>query len=226
MVFGDEMKNYRLRERKLRIWGKDYLVLRYLWSNIKSAVEKAYASIDISPLKVLDLGCGHKPYSDLFKDSCYIGLDISIVNTSPDVLADSSNLPIKSASVDIVLSTQVLEHVPEPPFLIREAYRVVKPGGILILTAPFYGPLHEEPYDFYRFTKYGLEHLIRKAGFTHYEICADGGDWAQIFLSINQQLRKRYTAPFRIIMNILGVTINYIFPKESSPSNYTLIATK
>ena len=74
--------------------------------------------------------------------------------------------------------------------MINECFRVLKPGGALVLTGPFYWPIHEEPYDYYRYTRYGLEYMLQKAGFATWEIRPDGGDWAQILLSINLKVSK------------------------------------
>lgn len=79
--------------------------------------------------------------------------------------------------------------------MISESYRVLKPGAFFLLTGPFYWPLHEEPYDFFRFTKYGFESMLSEAGYNHVRSRPPGGDWAQIFLSINLKL-KTIVGPF------------------------------
>jgi SAM-dependent methyltransferase len=220
------MNQPRLVTRKLRIWKRDYLSYRYLWNNIKWAVQKVRGETNNSNPFVLDVGCGNKPYTDLFEGCQYKGMDCTTVNSSPDIIGDASNIPLESNTVDIVFSTQVLEHVPEPQAMLKECYRVLKPGGFLILTCPFYWPLHEEPFDFYRFTKYGLENLLLHTGFSSWDLKADGGSWAQIFLSINLQLRKKYLAPLWVIINIVGELLDKLDYTESSPANYTLIAKK
>jgi ubiquinone/menaquinone biosynthesis C-methylase UbiE len=72
--------------------------------------------------------------------------------------------------VDAVLSTQVLEHVADPLSVLAEFFRVLKPDGRLWLTAPFVWYLHEEPYDYYRFTSHGLRFLLERAGFIEIEV--------------------------------------------------------
>jgi len=174
---------------------------------------------------VLDIGCGEKPYRDLFSECDYIGLNHSAENADPDLVGDALNLPIKSDTVHIVFTTQVIEHVPEPQKMIDECFRVLKPGGSLVLTGPFYWPIHEEPYDFYRYTRYGLEHLLKNAGFQTWEIRADGGDWAQILLSINLKISKKLF-PLRILVNCLGLLSEKLNTSEMVPANYTLKAFK
>ncbi len=220
------MKNFRLSSRQLKIWRQDYLTYVYLWSNIQCAVQKILQETDNSQTFVLDVGCGHKPYIDLFEGCYYQGLDRTRDDSSPDIIGDALNIPVNTSTVDIVFSTQVIEHVSEPQTMINECYRVLKPNGFLILTGPFYWPLHEEPYDFHRFTKYGFGNLLSKAGFSTWEIKADGGDWAQIFLSINLKLNGKLIKPLWMIFNYLGQFLDAIDHTEKSPANYTIVAKK
>lgn len=215
----------RIKTRKLSIFKQDYLVYRYLWPNIEWAVARARSQVKVATPLVLDVGCGNKPYADLFEGCDYKGLDWTDVDAEPDIISDVSNIPLDAETVDIVFSTQVIEHVPDPYAMIRECHRVLKkPGGILILTGPFYWPLHEEPYDFHRFSKYGFENLLKEAGFSQWEIKADGGDWAQIFLSINLRLSGLFAIPFWMVFNYAGAILDNFFHRELSPSNYTIIA--
>ena len=77
-----------------------------------------------------------------------------------DHVCDLSQIPVESGKYDLVLMTQVLEHLPEPAKVLRELYRVLKPGGTLWLSTPFYYEEHEVPYDFYRYSQYGLRHFL------------------------------------------------------------------
>jgi SAM-dependent methyltransferase len=83
----------------------------------------------------------------------------------PDIAASANAIPVPESSFDAVLMTQVLEHVPEPLEVLREAFRLLVPKGKLHLTAPLVWELHELPHDYYRYTEKGLEHLLAKAGF-------------------------------------------------------------
>jgi hypothetical protein len=94
----------------------------------------------------------------------------------------------------------------------------------LILTGPFYWPLHEEPHDYYRFTKYGFQNLLKVAGYSSWEIWPDGGDWTQIFLSINLQLQRTCFIPLVIIFNLSGLIMEFLDHREKIPANYTIIA--
>jgi SAM-dependent methyltransferase len=119
--------------------------------------------------RVLDAGAGDAPYRELFAHCEYLTADWehSPHSGAPasDLVGSLESLPVEDESFDAALSTQVLEHVAEPADVLRELFRVLRPGGHLYLTVPLVGELHEEPYDFYRYTPYGLRHLLDKAGF-------------------------------------------------------------
>jgi SAM-dependent methyltransferase len=129
--------------------------------------------------RVLDIGCGTKPYRRLFPAATqYVGTETNRTFTPgsrADVSAFGEALPFRAGAFDAVVCTEVLEHVPEPSDFLREVFRVIAPGGVLLLTTPQTWGLHEEPYDFYRYTKYGLEYLFRKAGFEIVEISPTTG---------------------------------------------------
>lgn len=220
------MGKHRLRKRRLRIWKADYLTCKYLWPNIERMIGLAKDAASVPCPLVLDVGCGHKPYRECFGDVCYLGMDFTTDDSSPDFLGNACMIPICTGAVDIVLCTQVIEHVPEPEEMLREFHRVLRPGGSLILTGPMYWPLHEEPYDFYRFTKYGFMHLLKKSGFGRWEILEDGGDWAQILLAVNLRLEGRLAAPLRCAINVAGVVLNMLSTSKVSPANYTIWARR
>ena len=132
---------------------------------------------------LLDVGCGKKPYENLFTNvTQYVGIDLTSTihgQSRIDVFATSLALPFKDQSVDSVLCTEVLEHVPDPRRALQEIHRVTKPGGGLLLTVPLSEQLHEEPFDFYRFTKYGLYFLLEKTGWKVCRIYNRGGVWLE-----------------------------------------------
>jgi SAM-dependent methyltransferase len=125
--------------------------------------------------EVLDIGCGSKPYRPLLIGATgYVGLD-SDPTRGPDVVGSALDLPFQDASFDSVLCNEVIEHVPDPQLALREIHRVLRPGGLLYLTAPQAWGLHYEPEDYFRYTKYGISHLLNKAGFQLFEIRQMGG---------------------------------------------------
>src|SRR5690606_38821261 len=129
-------------------------------------------------------GCGNKPYESWYKPltASQVGCDIIQSDKNRvDVLCPATALSFKDNSFDSILCTQVLEHVFEHDKLISEVFRVLRPGGNIILTVPFAWELHEEPYDFFRYTKHSLKLLFEKAGFDINYIKPNGGKWAAIY---------------------------------------------
>ncbi len=120
--------------------------------------------------KLLDLGCGEKPYRLIYDDVCEssIGMDVETCKHEQkyvDVFASADQIPCEDASFDAVLCTNVLEHVANAGKAFQEISRVLKMEGYLIVAVPFLYPVHEAPYDYYRYTKYGIEHQLKKNGF-------------------------------------------------------------
>ncbi|TSC57844.1 MAG: type 11 methyltransferase [Candidatus Peregrinibacteria bacterium Greene0416_19] len=120
---------------------------------------------------ILDIGGGTgKRYRGFFPHATSIrALDIN-PDLKPDIVGDAEAMPIPDASIDGVVCSQMLEHVPHPSRALAEMYRVLKPGGKAILTVPQLNELHEEPHDYYRYTKHGLKTLCEEAGFRIVEL--------------------------------------------------------
>lgn len=124
--------------------------------------------------RCVDVGAGTAPYQKLVSPytSEYIVADYADTRKSMFareegvfVEADAMNLPFESATMDTVLLTQVLEHVADPKKALGEARRILREEGVLIISVPFIYQAHAEPYDFWRFSEYGLRHLIAEEGF-------------------------------------------------------------
>jgi len=119
---------------------------------------------------VLDVGCGSKPYANLFSNaSSYEGLDIDQPRNRErgfaDHFYDGGDFPFPDASFDNVVCSQVLEHVFDPDRFCEELARIIVPGGKLLLTVPFIWDEHEQPWDSRRYTSFGLRDLMEKSGF-------------------------------------------------------------
>lgn len=182
--------------------------------------------------KLLDIGCGSKPYKRIFSTvDCYIGVDLS-ENSKADVIGNAMKLPFASETFDTVLTTQVLEHVPEPSRMIEEMYRVMRPDGYLILTAPQTGQLHGEPHDYYRFTKHGLCYLLEKNGFIVDYIKARGGFWITVgnmfvvYISSFRPILNAIMRPVAIIVQIMAPLLDLLRFWELDTLGYLVIARK
>lgn len=156
--------------------------------------------------RVFDLGCGWKPFKQFFTGQDYIGLDYT-AERDADIVGSADNIPLADNAFNTVLCLEVLEHTPEPAQVIAECHRILKPEGILYITAPMTWYLHYEPYDFYRFTKYGLKHLCEQNGFEVVELEKIGGFTFYFFLRLTEALHdwlKYIFAPIRIIPGTKG----------------------
>src|SRR4051812_33310797 len=111
--------------------------------------------------RVLDLGAGDAPYRELFAHADYKTHDwaasVHEGARDADYVGSADALPIDDASMDAVVCTQVLEHVPAPLAVLTEINRILRPGGSVFLTAPLTWELHELPHDYFRYTGPGLE---------------------------------------------------------------------
>ncbi len=127
----------------------------------------------ISPGSVIiDLGAGRSDFRELFT-----GFKVCAVDFYPypgiSVVADlSKHLPFRDSCADVIVLSNVLEHMAEPDLLFEECRRLLKPGGTLLATVPFMIEVHQRPYDFWRYTDINLERLLRRHGFEKQEIIA------------------------------------------------------
>jgi len=121
---------------------------------------------------VLDFGCGSKPYRQYFINATsYTGIDIEVSghdhkNEEIDIYYDGKVIPMAANTFDHVFSTEVFEQIFNIDDVLPEIKRVLKPGGTLLITCPFVWPEHEQPYDFARYTSFGIKHVLEKHGFT------------------------------------------------------------
>ncbi len=129
---------------------------------------------------VLDAGAGECAYKRYFAHCNYKAIDLALGEPNwnyshLDYIGPLDRMPIPDAAFDVVLCTQVLEHLEHPQESIVEMFRVLRPGGRLYMTVPMAHPEHQVPYDFFRYTSYGLRSLCQIAGFSEIRTEAFGG---------------------------------------------------
>jgi SAM-dependent methyltransferase len=157
-----------------RRWDLDLLFRTYLFiprKILRDTVREFGARLDG---RMLDVGCGNQQYRRFVKCRQYYGVEWNLAKRPP-VVGDVMRIPFGDAVFDSALCTEVLEHVPEPGSCLDEIRRVVKPGGTVFFTVPMTMYTHSEPYDFYRYTEYGLRYLLDKHGFEIVDLRRLGG---------------------------------------------------
>ena len=145
--------------------------------------------------KLLDIGCGTKPYKDIFSVDEYIGLEIADGanrnNKHADVFYDGKKFPFSDKTFDSILISQVFEHVFNPEEFLQEVNRVTKMGGMLLMTVPFVWDEHEQPYDYARYTSFGLKYILGKYGFEIIEHKKSCNGIELVFQLINSYFYKK-----------------------------------
>ena len=186
---------------------------------------------------VLDVGCGGQPYRKMFSQiEFYVGMDLPS-NGCVNVYGDGQSLPFFGAVFDTVLCNEVLEHVPEPSQFMAEVGRVLKPGGVLLLTTPQTWGLHHEPHDFYRYTKYGLRYLAEKNGFIVIEVFPTCGMWATVAQRMADTVIYNYAVgrsqPFVRVLSLIlapvlmaGYGLDKLFGKRGDTLDHVMVAKK
>ena len=194
---------------------------------------------------LLDLGCGLKPYEKLFARHVdrYFGIEYSpgsgFRGNAADLFADAAAIPLAADSVDTVLCTEVLEHVPDPDKVISEVARVLRPGGIFLCTAPFVYPVHDS-YDFFRYSPRGLATIMKRHGLEVEEVVPLSGTGLTLAIMLNLYwyelfMWRKLLYPVGIILrpllllltfviNITGWIFEKIFPSTLMAFDHLTVA--
>lgn len=152
--------------------------------------------------RLLDAGCGRVPYRRYFKKITeYIAMD-SKQNSSVDIIGSVCDMPFKNKEFDSIICSEVLEHLSEPEKGVSEISRILKDSGLLYLTVPMCWRLHYEPDDYYRFTKYGLEYLLKKSGFEILTMERIGGFFSYVAVRLIDIFVLRIFFPFVSLFGI------------------------
>lgn len=211
-----------------RLWSQ----FGYVNRQLTSVVRDLLGSARLGPRDVvLDFGCADRPYRALLPNGiAYIGADLP-GNPSADVeIGVDGHLPLSDATVDLVLSTQVLEHVEEPSKYLSECFRVLKPGGSLLLTTHGIMYYHRDPEDYWRWTCAGLRRVLERHGFEVMELrgllglgsaalqlLQDGTVWR-----LPRRLRRLYV----VLMQWFIVLVDRMYSEQSRAENSWTIAIR
>lgn len=194
-------------------------ILRSHWHDAHKLSRDSIAQLVMSAAPyvygdLLDVGCGMKPYEVLLgvRTTNWTGIDFAdspAGHTRADVFGSALDMPFPSGSFDTVLCTQVAEHVAEPMRLFAECARVLRPGGHLILTTPQTEETHEQPYDYFRYTRYGLQYLAETQGLQVSVLQPFGGAAQTFALLAARELPKAYgVPPLHAMANVVVAAIN------------------
>ncbi|HLD32525.1 MAG TPA: class I SAM-dependent methyltransferase [Candidatus Peribacteraceae bacterium] len=153
-----------------------------------------------SDAKTLDIGCGNDQYGELFPNRTTLDIEAR-PGVKVDIIADAHDLSqIKNDTFGVVLCTEVLEHLHTPSQAIAEFNRILKPGGLLLLSTRFIFPIHDAPGDYYRFTKYGLQYLLREFAIEELKSETSTGETlAVLYQRIGFQCSTLGFRPFKLV---------------------------
>jgi len=239
-------KNIPGTEGQARLTPKPWDYSCYLLLELKRAIisildkeAKLLSAKSQSPQPVVvDFGCGTCPYEPLFTERSfeYIGADLRGNEQAKVQFAPGERLPFEDASVDVVFSSQVLEHVEEVQEYLNECNRILKPGGLLLLSTHGYWTYHGYPDDFYRWTFHGLKRTIEKAGFSVDQMIPCVGPLAYTTHLRNQLVRgflykfAPFSLPLIVLTNIVSALLqpleDSITPQQVKSENAAVYAVE
>lgn len=204
------MKSFLRRNRK-RI--EEKLVSKPAWQYFSPIILSQYRIVLPQILtyahgRLIDLGCGKMPYREKILPfvTQYDGLDLFSQSDQIKYQCSIEQIdPVDENSYETAISIEVLEHVPRPWRAVSEVFRILSPGGVFILSVPHLSRLHDEPHDYYRYTKYGLSALLTGAGFESIQIHEKGG----IFSFIGHQFSS-FIIPLTWSIPIISQTTYFL----------------
>ncbi len=208
------IEKVHLKEKITFILAPRFLTKMYILDSIKLMLKK-YGK-DFYGKKLLDVGCGSKPYAPMFRKLGveYTGIDFKSYSPNktfspelPDLYFDANytknfRLPkFKTGSYDIITSFEVLEHSKEPEVFFEEASRILKKGGYLVVSVPFIWELHMLPYDYYRYSEFKIRDFCEKNNFTIIETINRGNAFSTILqLSIIAVTEQKWPFALRVLI--------------------------
>jgi len=211
-----------------------YIIRRGLYKSIKKHSLKLDG-------KLLDFGCGSKPYRKLFEVSQYVGLDIEESghdnsNEDIDVNYDGKTIPFEDNYFDSVFTSEVFEHIFNLDEILTELNRVCKIDAKLLITIPFVWDEHEIPYDFARYTSFGIKHLLERHGFEIIELEKTTTYVQTVFQMWNayvfQHVLKSgiiavlFTPILITPVTIIGQILSFVLPKNENYYHNNVVLAK
>jgi len=240
------IKVMRLQKKNERlypsIWRHDWYPLSLLRRRIEEILSEQ--GLSRSGMRVLDIGCGTAPYKPIFtRLGCeYIGCDLKSEDDQSEVnvfIAPGEKIPLEDASADMVVSFEVLEHVADVDFYLSECRRLLKQGGVLLLSAPGVWLYHPHPTDYRRWTKDGLAYELESRGLEVRDLKYAVGPlaWTTLFrlFGIREVLMKLpllgmfILIPVTILANLTMIFEDLITPEDiclNNASTYIVLARK
>lgn len=182
----------------------DYLILK----DIVTYVSNAAASCEG---RLIDFGCGRSPYREMFSKCEYLRADLDKSKGADYLVAPDGTVDAPSGGFDVVLSTQVAEHVTYPPVYLKEAWRLLKPGGMLILTTHGMWEDHAVPYDFQRWTADGLDRDLQAAGFPAGDVTRITAEGRALWQMLSHHWSMRLEGP-GLMRGVLRKTWRHLRP--------------
>ena len=192
---------------------------------------KAFAASVPAGAKILDAGAGLKPYERLFQHCDYESCDFAGCEDFFSNLDDGTrdniasrhtyvcsldNIPVADNNYDFIVCTEVLEHVPSPSGVLRDLHRVLKTSGKLLVTVPQGYGIHGEPYNFFYFAKFGLELVLKEAGFEVIKIQERGGYFYYLYDRLANAIPrivvgyKRHMSLMMLALSPIHIILAYI----------------
>ena len=207
----------------------------FLIHNINNKVARSFVYHGM----VIDLGSGISPYKNYILKSAHTYVAVDWLagyhdKSNVDVFANLlKEFPFSTNCTDTVVTFQVLEHIPEPKFFLSEAIRILRPGGKIIITVPFMWHVHEAPYDYFRYTRYGLRYLLTQVGFADIEIIENTGFWQMWVLKFNYHtarstpgLLKLLWLPVWWLGQAISPFLDRLDRQPDETASYTVVAKK
>ncbi len=197
------------RRRPLPAWLRRILSVNSSRTRLLLENQAFAASVPADSL-VLDAGAGDAPYKPLFSHARYESADFEKIDkpyAQTTYVCDLRKIPVEDERFDAIIFNQVMEHVPEPKLVLQELYRVLKPGGRMIYSAPLYFEEHEQPYDFFRYTQFGVRYLFEGVGFKIGRLEWLEGYYSTVGHQMHRMAKHLPSRPSEVAPGVLGYAL-------------------